>query len=146
MFRWIKDLFFKCYNNRVLRYIFYGGLTTLVNLAVYYLLRLVFKVPMTPANVTSIICAILFAYFVNSRFVFETKAVGFSEHFIEFVKFCGARVSTLVIETWGVWFMASVLKINDLVGKVIIQFIVLALNYVFSRFLVFTRGRGQEKG
>ena len=67
MFRWIKDLFFKCYNNRVLRYIFYGGLTTLVNLAVYYLLRLVFKVPMTPANVASIICAILFAYTPRRR-------------------------------------------------------------------------------
>ena len=144
MFKWIKDLFFKCYNNRVLRYIFYGGLTTLVNLAVYYLLRLVFAVPMTPANVVSIICAILFAYLVNSRFVFETKAVGFAEHFAEFVKFCGARVSTLVIETGGVWFMASVLKINDLVGKVIIQFIVLALNYVFSRFLVFTRGQKKD--
>ena len=138
MFRMIKDLFFKCYNNRILRYIFYGGLTTLVNLAVYYLLRLVFNVPMTPANVVSVISAILFAYFVNSRFVFESEASGMKERFSEFVKFCGARVSTLVIEVGGVWFMASVLKINDLIGKVIIQFIVLALNYVFSKFLVFT--------
>ena len=138
MFGAIKKLFFKCYNNRILRYIFYGGLTTLVNLCVYYLLRLVFNVPMTPANVVSVISAILFAYFVNSRFVFETEANGAKEHFSEFVKFCGARVSTLVIEVGGVWFMASVLKINDLVGKLIIQVVVLVLNYIFSKFLVFT--------
>ena len=137
LFRWIKKWFFICYNNKILRYVFYGGLTTLVNLGVYYFLRLVFKVPIVPANVVSVAAAILFAYFVNSRFVFDTKAVGMKEHLAEFVKFVGARLSTMAIEVWGVWFMAEVMHINDLAAKVIIQFIVLALNYVFSRFIVF---------
>ena len=45
----------------------------------------------------------------------------------------------MVIEVGGVWFMAEILHMNDLVGKVIIQFVILALNYIFSKFLVFTR-------
>ncbi len=135
----IQKLFWKCYNNRILRYIYYGGLTTLVNLGVYYLQRLVFHVPMTPANVVSVAVAILFAYFVNSRFVFETRAETVKEHFSEFLKFVSARAVTMVIEVGGVWFMASVLHLNDLAGKVIIQFVILVLNYIFSKFLVFTK-------
>ena len=45
----------------------------------------------------------------------------------------------MVIEVGGVWLMADVLHINDYIGKLVIQFIVLALNYVFSKLLVFTR-------
>ena len=77
MFKWIKDLFFKCYNNRVLRYCFYGGLATLVNLGSYYLMRhFIPQMPYTVANIISVLLAIIFAYFTNSRFVFRSKAQG----------------------------------------------------------------------
>ena len=141
LLRWIQKLFFLCYNNRVLRYIFYGGLTTLVNLGVYALERRIFHIPVLPANVVSASAAILFAYFTNSRFVFETKASGVREHFSEFVRFVGARLGTMVIEVFGVTWMSEGLHMNDMAAKVIIQFIVLALNFIFSKFLVFTKGR-----
>ena len=139
MFAWIMKMFFKCYNNHVLRYICFGGLATLVNLSVYYFLRLVFHMNINVANTISVATAIVFAYFTNSRFVFESKAQNFRERFPEFVKFVSARLSTMVIEVGGVWLMADVLHINDYIGKLVIQFIVLALNYVFSKLLVFTR-------
>ena len=137
--RWIRKMFFLCYNQPVLRYIFYGGLTTLVNLIVYALMRSVFGIGILPSNVISVTSAILFAYFTNSRFVFHTKAVTFAEHFSEFVRFVGARLATLAIEVFGVTWMAEGLHMNDMLAKFIIQFIVLALNYVFSKFLIFTK-------
>lgn len=140
MFKWIKDLFFKCYNNRVLRYIFYGGLATLVNLGSYYLMRhFIPSLPYTAANIISVALAILFAYYTNSRFVFRSKANGFHERFGEFVKFVSARLSTLVIEVGGVWVMSEFMGIDDRLGKFIVQFIVLVLNYIFSKFLVFKK-------
>ena len=48
---------------------------------------------------------------------------------------------TMVIEVAGVWFFAEIIHMNDMVGKFITQFVVLALNYIFSKFLVFTSGR-----
>jgi putative flippase GtrA len=60
------------------------------------------------------------------------------------VKFVGARLSTMVIEVGGVWLMADVMQMNDLIAKFIIQFIVLALNYIFSKFLVFKK-KPEEK-
>ncbi len=143
MISWIRKMFWKCYDNRVLRYIFFGGLTTLVNLCTYYLLRLLLHVSVTPANIVSVITAILFAYFVNSRFVFETKAEGFTEHFQEFVKFISARGVTMIIEVGGVWLLTRMM--SDYMAKLIIQFIILILNYIFSKFLVFT-GRSTEGG
>ena len=138
----IKELILKCWNNDVLRYIFFGGCTTLVNLVCYYVLRLATPINMNIANTISVMAAILFAYFVNSRFVFRSEAENLKQRFGEFTKFVGARLSTMIIEVGGVWLMAEVMHINDLIAKFVIQFIILVLNYIFSKFLVFTKKKG----
>ena len=87
------------------------------------------------------ILAILFAYVVNSKFVFQDKCETLKDHIRPFCKFVGARGVTMVIEVAGVWFFAEIIHMNDMAGKFITQFVVLALNYIFSKFLVFTSGR-----
>lgn len=47
----------------------------------------------------------------------------------------------MAVEVGGVWFFAEIIHMNDMLGKVITQFVVLILNYIFSKFLVFTSGR-----
>jgi len=144
-FLWVRKMFFLCYNNKVLRYIFYGGLATLVNLVTYYLLRSLLHLPIVPANILSVFTAMMFAYFTNSRFVFESKSRGLKERFPEFVRFVAGRLFTMVVEVGGVWFMADVLKIHDYVAKLIIQFIVLVLNYIISKLLVFTKKKDAKE-
>jgi len=128
-----------CWNNDVLRYIFIGGCTTLVNLVSYYILRMTTSLNLNVANVIAIVVAILFAYITNSSFVFRSNASTFKEKFDEFVKFISARLSTMVVEVGGVWLMADVLKMNDYIAKFLIQFIVLVLNYFLSKFFVFSK-------
>lgn len=135
----MKKLILWCWNNSVMRYIFFGGCTTLVNLGTYYLLRIFTDLNLNAANMISVIAAILFAYFTNARFVFVSGASSFKERFSEFVKFVSARLITMVIEVGGVWLMADIIHMNDYIAKFLIQFIVLALNYVFSKFLIFTK-------
>ena len=130
----------KLYDNDVIRYIFFGGCTTVVNLASFFFLRQA-GLQREIANVISVILAIVFAYVVNSKFVFLDKCETLKDHIRPFCKFVGARLSTMVIEVGGVWFFAEIVHLNDMVGKLIIQFVVMALNYVFSKFLVFTSGR-----
>lgn len=86
------------------------------------------------ANVISIILAILFAYVVNSKFVFQDKCETLKDHIRPFCKFVGARGVTMAIEVAGVWFFAEIIHMNDMAGKFITQFVVLALNYIFSKF------------
>ncbi|MBQ1490940.1 MAG: GtrA family protein [Blautia sp.] len=127
----------KLYHNAIIRYVFFGGCTTMVNLISFYLLRKA-GVELHIANAISIVLAILFAYVVNSRFVFQDKAETLAEHVQPFLKFIGARALTMVIEMGGVFLLVGVMHLNDMVGKLITQVIVLILNYVFSKFFVFT--------
>lgn len=122
-------------------YIFFGGCTTLINLGTYYLLRNLTNWNYNLENVISVSISILFAYFVNSRFVFRSAVHGFVPRIYEFFKFVSARFVTMLIEVGGVWIMVDFLSIPDRFSKLIIQFIVLVLNYIFSKLLVFRPGK-----
>ena len=140
----MKQLIKKLYASSVVRYVFFGGCTTLVNLISFYVLRKL-RVGLNIANVISIILAILFAYVVNSRFVFQDKCQTLADHIRPFCKFISARLMTMVIEVGGVWLLVAKLGMNDMVGKFATQFIVLILNYVFSKFFFFTTGKKNSK-
>ena len=140
----MKQLIKKLYASSVVRYVFFVGCTTLVNLISFYVLRKL-RVGLNIANVISIILAILFAYVVNSRFVFQDKCQTLADHIRPFCKFISARLMTMVIEVGGVWLLVAKLGMNDMVGKFATQFIVLILNYVFSKFFVFTTGKKNSK-
>lgn len=136
----IKNLIKKLYGSSVVRYVFFGGCTTMVNLVSFYILRRL-SVRLTAANVISIVLAILFAYVVNSLFVFQDRCETLKDHIRPFCKFISARLVTMVIEVGGVWLLVEVLHMNDMIGKFLTQFIVLILNYVFSKCFVFTTGK-----
>lgn len=136
----MKKLIEKLYENSVVRYVFFGGCTTLINLVSFYILRKL-KVELNTANIISIILAILFAYVVNSKYVFQDKCDSLKAHIQPFCKFIGARLVTMVIEVGGVWLLVSVIGMGDMIGKFLTQFIVLILNYIFSKFFVFTTGK-----
>ena len=139
----LKELILHFYQNDVIRYVFFGGCTTLVNLVCFFVLRKC-RVELNIANLISIITAILFAYVVNSRYVFQDKCETFKDHIRPICKFISARLVTMVIEVGGVWLLVEMCKMNDMAGKFITQFIVLALNYIFSKFFVFTTGKSKK--
>ncbi len=137
----MRDLIRRCYQSSVIRYVFFGGCTTMVNLTAFYLFRLVLRLPLNAANLLSILLAVLFAYVVNSRYVFQEPCRGFREHLISGGKFFGARGVTMLVELGGVWLLVEHWRFPDMLGKFLVQFLVLVLNYLFSRFFVFTRGK-----
>ncbi|MDO5135267.1 MAG: GtrA family protein [Eubacteriales bacterium] len=137
----MKKLIGRLYANDKVRYVFFGGCTTLVNMICFYLLRS-WGVRLNLANLISILTAIIFAYVVNSRFVFEDKCQGLWEHGKTFLRFFAARMATMAVELGGVWLLVEWLRLPDMLGKFITQFVVMVLNYLFSRFLVFTSRGG----
>lgn len=129
----MRKLIGKLYASSVVRYVFFGGCTTLVNLVSFYLLRRA-GVGINLANLASIVLAVLFAYVVNARFVFQAR-----QELQAFVKFVGARALTMIVELGGVWLLVEQIKLNDMLGKFLTQFVVLVLNYAFSKFFVFAK-------
>ena len=136
MKKWIEKL----YHNDMVRYIFFGVCTTVVNLVVFYVLRRLGML-LTPANFISIVTAIIFAYVVNSIFVFHDKCTCLKDHVRPFCKFVSARLLTMVVEIGGVWFIVEIMGLDDMIGKLCTQVIVTVLNYIFSKFFVFTTGK-----
>ena len=55
------------------------------------------------------------------------------------IKFYLSRLTTLFIEMISMWLLTSILSIDDMISKVLVQFIVLVLNYVFSKLFVFKK-------
>lgn len=70
----IKKLLLK-YKELIL-YVFFGGLTTLVNLGTFALLAEMLHMNYIPATVISWIISVLFAYITNRIWVFESKVTG----------------------------------------------------------------------
>ena len=111
----------KLFKNQAVRYIFFGGCTTMVNLVSYALLRYVCGIDITVANLISIFLSILFAYVVNKIFVFESVTHGIRALIVEASQFIGMRLTTMFIETFGVTFMSCVWGIQDMIAKLIIR-------------------------
>lgn len=142
----MKDFIKKMYDNQGIRYIFFGGCTTLVNLVSYAVLRMGLGVDMTAANFIAIILAILFAYVVNKLYVFESRSAGWKALVKEFGSFVGMRLSTMFIEIFGVVFMSCLWGIPEVWSKLSIQIVVLVLNYIFSKIFVFSDRKSTTTG
>lgn len=133
----LKSLFLK-YRELIL-YVFFGGLTTLVNWAGYWLLADVFHVPYLWATAIAQVLSILFAYVTNRIWVFESKAKGFSAVFWEMVRFFGCRAASFVLDLLCMRIGVGGLHINDMVMKLLSNVIVVIVNYVFSKLIVFRK-------
>ena len=131
-------------HNPIVRYVFFGGLTTLVNFVTFYLLTEPLKWDINISNIISVALSILFAYFVNARYVFHSEARGLRGRLPEFCKFVGARLFTMAVEVGGVFLMADLLSINAMVSKLTTLIIVLILNYLISKLIVFIRKKPED--
>ena len=123
----------------IINYIIVGGLTTLVSLVTYYLCVLTFLDPadaiqLQTANMISWIGAVVFAYFANRRFVFESKNKNIANEVGAFVL---SRVSTLLMDMGIMFFMVTILQMDDKIVKLFVQVVVVIANYMFSKLFVF---------
>ncbi len=127
----------------VINYLIMGVLTTLVSIITYFIFSSILDIKNTflfmTANVLSWVCAVIFAYITNKKFVFESKTSGKKDTFKEFVLFVSSRVTTLLIELAFMFFAVKIILINDKISKIAAQIIVIILNYVFSKIFVFKK-------
>ena len=127
-----------------IRYLFFGGLTTLVNLVVFHVLVDVCAWDVTLGNVISIVAAIVFAFVTNKLYVFRSHTATAQEAAREFLGFVAGRAITMLLEVGGVYLLHNVWGLAAMPAKLIMQAIVIILNYVISKLFVFKAG-GQEK-
>lgn len=125
--------------SEIINYLIVGVLTTLVSIIIYGLFTKLFHVNYMVSNIISWIGSVSFAYITNKKFVFKSKCDNEKDVFIEIYQFFKYRVFSLVIDILLMYLFVEVFSIDDMIAKVIVQFIVIALNYIFSKLFVFKK-------
>ena len=128
-------------HKEIINYLIVGVLTTIVSLGIYYLLTFTILNPnnaiqLQVANVISWIGAVIFAYFTNRKFVFESKEKNMLK---EASKFAISRVGTLLMDMLIMFVTVNLMNIQHWIAKLIVQVVVTILNYIFGKFLVFNK-------
>ena len=128
--------------NEIINYVIFGVLTTLVSLVTYYLCSKVFHIYYLVSSVISFIISVLFAYVTNKIYVFKSDAKG-SKVLKELFSFVSSRILSFIIENVILVILVSVIKLDDMISKIIVQIIVIILNYILSK-LVFLRSKNEK--
>jgi putative flippase GtrA len=122
---------------QIILYLIFGALTTLINIVAYW----VFAHPLSLGTLASTILAwltsVFFAFFTNKSIVFESK--GKKRFFFELATFLGARVFTGVLDLGIMFLFVDVLLFNDMAIKIISNIVVIVLNYILSKFIIFKK-------
>ena len=119
------------------RYVIVGGLTTLVNFGLFALMHEIMGIDDTISNVSSISVSIIFAYIANKLIVFKHHCNSVKELAQEFFKFIGSRLFTMALEVGFVWVFVRVFEANAMLGKAASMVLVVILNYIISKLIVF---------
>ncbi|MBQ2893824.1 MAG: GtrA family protein [Oscillospiraceae bacterium] len=123
----------------ILAYLFFGGLTTVVNYLVYLPCHHWWGIPAGISNIIAWFFAVAFAFLTNKPFVFKSHDWSGKTLWPELTKFVGCRVGSGVLETVIIWVTVDILLWNGLVMKLITSIFVILINYFGSKFLIFTK-------
>lgn len=137
LLEFIKSTYHK-YEDIVL-YVIFGGLTTVVSFVTHFGSEYLFHVNTNTAVVISWICAVTFAFFTNKKWVFKSKTNTKSAFAREFFSFYAARLFSLGVESLIMFIFVQKLSYNELLFKILANVVVLILNYVFSKLIIFKK-------
>lgn len=137
MFAKIRNLIHKYWD--VLSYLFFGGLTTVVNFIVYFPCYEWLGISAAISNAIAWVVAVAFAYLTNKPFVFRSHDWSLATVVPELTKFVGCRIGSGLLETVIIFVTVDYLGWNGIIWKVITSVVVVILNYVASKLLVFKK-------
>ena len=137
MIQKIRDLIRKHWD--ILSYLFFGGLTTVVNYLVYLPCYNLLNLSAAVSNVIAWVVAVAFAYLTNKPFVFQSHDWSRKTVVPELTKFVGTRVGSGLLETLFLLVTVDFLHWNGNWMKIITQVMVIVINYVGSKLFVFAR-------
>lgn len=121
-------------------YTVFGGLTTLISILTYKLF-LVFNIHYVIATTLSATIAVIFAYITNRIYVFKSKGSILEES----IKFFSGRILVFIIETFVLIILVSWMKFDEFYSKIIVTTLVVILNYLYSKLIVFKKGGKSEE-
>lgn len=123
----------------IVSYLFFGICTTIVNYIIYLPCYNILGLSASVSNILSWVVAVAFAYLTNKPFVFRSHDWSAKTVIPELTKFIGCRVGSGAAETVILLLTVDLLGWNGNIWKLLTQILVVILNYVFSKLIVFRK-------
>ena len=123
----------------ILVYLVFGALTTAVNYLVYLPCYNVMHLSSALSNVIAWAAAVAFAYVTNKPFVFHSHDWSAKTVLPELIRFVGTRLGSGGLETVILLISVDILQGNGNLWKLLTSALVVILNYIGSRLLVFRK-------
>ncbi|MBR2867899.1 MAG: GtrA family protein [Clostridia bacterium] len=167
----IGKLIDKFFTREIVSYIFFGVLTTAVNLIAFYIFKKLFIAigwtgilntllssagwekalaflsdgsDYLDANTIAWVIGVIFAFFTNKLFVFESKSWSPSVAGKELLGFVGARILSFFAESFLMFVLVTVLSQNEILAKILVGIVVIVMNYVFSKLFIFKKKNTED--
>ena len=118
-------------------YLIFGVLSTIVNILTYAFCTRNLNIEFLISNWIAWIVAVLFAYITNKFFVFESKKINIKFLIKELSSFISCRLLSGIIEMILMYTMISLMSLNDFIVKIITNVVVVILNFIFSKLIIF---------
>lgn len=137
----LRVLWKKLVNPETISYVIFGVLTTVINIAVCGICYDKLHWNVVIANSFAWLIAVIFAFITNKLFVFKSKSFEAAIFWRELITFLLARLLSLGVDDLGMWLLVDVLFSNVYVAKVIMNVIVVIINYVLSKLIIFKKDK-----
>ena len=121
----------------IINYIVFGIFTTVVNYICYLFFTRVLYISVVVSTIIAWVLAVLFAYVTNKKFVFESNGFNIYRIIKEMTSFFSLRIVSGIFEIVCMYVFVAVMNVNDILIKLIVNVVVIILNYIFSKCLVF---------
>lgn len=120
-------------------YLFFGGITFFLALAVFAGLYYVIGVNVLIANGCSWIAGVTFSFFTTRLWVFQSMTKGLDLLIRQMAEFLSARLATLLLQEILLFIFVTMLGLSSMGIKIITEVINIILNYLVSKFIIFKR-------
>ena len=120
-------------------YVITGGITTLINFAVFWLCKDLFGIHYAVSNVLAWLAAVIAAFVMNKWIVFRDSHTDARTIVLQFLGFAGLRVASGALETGLLVVFVEYLHWNEDIVKLVVAVLVVILNYIFSKLLIFRK-------
>lgn len=128
-------------HREAMRYLIFGGLTTLVNIVTYAIFYYCLHISNAWSNVIAWVVGATFAYITNKLYVFSSKTNGAKELIREMLYFYVCRLITLAVDEGIMILTVDKWGWNALLMKIIANIIVIILNFIFSKIIIFKKSK-----
>lgn len=126
-------------NKRIILYLIFGGITTLINIGVFWLCERILGLSLTPSNIIAWVTAVIFAFVTNKIYVFESKNKDTKLVLKELGTFIFYRLISGGIDMGIMLVGVDLIHIDSIIVKIVSNVVVVILNYIASKYIIFRK-------